>query len=483
MNLTDLIVLSPLLILAVTPVAILVVLAFKRNHLLTAALTLLGLLVSFIAVYAVASAAPLQITPLILIDRFALFFIGLLVLTAAAVALIAFGYLARQVEQREEFYVLLLLATLGCAVLAAATHFASFFLGLELLSVSLYAMIAYLRSRERAVEAGIKYLIMAGASSAFLLFGMALVYAGLGTMHFGQLARAAAQPGVSLWLLSGVGLIVIGAGFKLAVVPFHMWTPDVYEGAPAPVTAFIATASKGAMFALLLRIFGQLNLHGHPSLLFLFALIAIASMLGGNLLALMQNNLKRLLAYSSIAHLGYLLVAFISAGALAVEAATVYLVAYFVTTLAAFGVIAVLSGPQHDRDAIEAYRGLFWHHPWLASILAASLLSLAGIPLTAGFVGKFYILVAGAQATQWELLVLLVISSVIGLFYYLRAIVVMVERLPEHETGHPATTPAGAWSLAAGATLAVLLVLLVFLGVYPAPLIDWVRAASADLPF
>lgn len=482
MNREQLVMLLPLLILAATPVVLLLVLAFHRDHRMTVGLTLFGLLMTLIGLAAVVPHAPRQVTPLIVIDRFAIFYIALFVLAAAAVALLAYGYLKHQDERPCEFYVLLLLATLGCAVLAASTHFASFFLGLETLSVSLYAMIAYTRGRERCIEAALKYLVLAGSSSAFLLFGMALVYAALGTMQLEEIARAATAAGAGVWLLSGIGMIIIGIGFKLAVVPFHMWTPDVYEGAPAPVAAFIATVSKGAVFALVLRYFGRLGMQGYSSLLFLFALIAIASMFVGNLLALLQDNLKRLLAYSSIAHLGYLLVAFLAGRSLAVEAATFYLVAYFVTTLAAFGVITALSSHWRDRDELEEYRGLFWRRPWLAGILAASLLSLAGIPLTAGFVGKFYILLAGARGTLWSLLIMLVVSSVIGLFYYLRVIVAMVDRVPKRLEEAPLPT-AGSWSVAGGATLFVLISLLLLLGVYPGPLITWVREATSTLPF
>ena len=197
--------------------------------------------------------------------------------------------------------------------------------------------------------------------------------------------------------LVGVGLIIVGFSFKLALVPFHLWTPDVYQGAPAPVTAFVATVSKGAMFALLVRYFSVVDLRSHHALVIVFTLLAIASMVVGNLLALLQHNVKRLLAYSSIAHLGYLLVAFLASSVLATTAVTFYLVAYFVTTLGAFGVVTVLSTGEREAESLDDYRGLVVRRPWLAALFTAMLLSLAGIPLTAGFVGKFYLTVAARQ--------------------------------------------------------------------------------------
>src|SRR5665213_627364 len=280
--------------------------AVHRSHLLALVLTLLGLASAFCSVFFVHFR---QVTALLIIDSYALFFMGLIVAASFAVALLAYGYLAAREGNREEFYVLILVATLGAMVLAASTHFVSFFLGLEILSVALYALISYLHGRALPVEAGIKYLVLAAASAAFLLFGIALLYADLGTMDFARIAQLlATQADLNpTLLLPGVALIVTGIGFKLALVPFHMWTPDVYEGAPAPVTAFVATVSKGAMFALLLRYFHQSGVRSFSPVFLAISIIAVASMFAGNLLALLQNNVKRILAYSSIAHMGCLL--------------------------------------------------------------------------------------------------------------------------------------------------------------------------------
>jgi len=476
MSAVQLLTLSPLLVVSGTVTLILLVVAVRRKHLLTATLTAAGLLVALCTLPIVYRMLPGPITPLITVDGYAIFFMGLLFAASLAVTLMSYQYLERQKANQDEYYVLMLLATLGSAVIVVSTHFVSFFLGLEILSVSLYALIAYTGGLFRT-EAGIKYLILAAASDAFLLFGIALIYAETGTMEFARMGPAIAGGHLAL-LLPGTSLFVVGLGFKLSLVPFHMWTPDVYQGAPAPVTALLASVSKGAVFAVMLRYFTEMDIHSHDSLMLAFTLIAIASMFVGNLLALLQNHVKRILAYSSIAHLGYLLVALVAGGELAVTAAVYYLAAYFVTIIGAFGVIAWLSEGETEADAIDCYRGLVWKRPWVAGVFIVMLLSLAGIPLTAGFVGKFYVMAAGIGATLWLLIVSLVVSSVIGLFYYLRVVALMFTRMTDDE--EIAITPR-AGAMAGGVVLAMLTLILIWLGTYPAPLIDIITKTVVHL--
>ena len=467
LNARDILALLPILVISVTAVLVMMGIAWKRSPVLAAGLTFVGLAGAFLSIFAAVPLAPRQVTSLLLVDRFALFYMGLIIASALVVAALSYDYFKNRDEHREELYVLLLIATAGCAVLVASTHFVSFLLGLEILSVSLYALIAYVKDRNQALEAGIKYLILASASAAFLLFGMALIYADVGTMEFSRI-REVSLGGSSFALLApGVGLIVTGIGFKLGVVPFHLWTPDVYEGAPAPVAAFVATTSKSAMVALLLRyafLSGALEYRG---VFLVFTLIAIASMCAGNLLALQQRNIKRILAYSSIANFGYILVGFLAGGAMANEAVSFYLVAYSATILTAFGIVTVLSGPEREADDIEDYRGLFWRRPVIAAVLTVAMLSLAGIPATMGFLSKFYVLAAGADAAAWPLILILVITSVAGLFYYLR-IVVALYSPPDH-------APVQAVSRSGAAVVVALSVLLIWFGVYPAPLFRLVR--------
>lgn len=477
----DVMALLPLLVTALSSLIVLLLAAFRRTHRLAAGVTVSGLAVALATLPVAARVAPRQVTPLLMVDPYAIFYTGLLLATSAAIAGLSYGYLEQRGVRQEEFYVLLLLATLGAITLVAATHLASFFLGLELLSLSLYVLIAYVRTDSQPLEAGLKYLILSGTSSAFLLFGMALLYAQSGVMGFAAMASVLSrEPEVSLQFLVGLVLILTGVGFKLAVVPFHMWAPDVYQGAPAPVAAFVATASKGAMFALLLRYFTEIAAFRSAALWWTLAGIATLSMFVGNLLALLQDNIKRMLAYSSIAHLGYLLIALLAGGPLAVEAVTLYLTAYFITTVGAFGVVTVLSGRDGEADAMEDYRSLFRRRPWLAGVLTIMLLSLAGIPLTAGFIGKFYVIAAGVDASLWLLLVLLVVNSVVGLFYYLRVIVAMFTE-PGLGDGRARKGSARSVSYADGVVLTALSGLLFWVGLYPEPLIRLVRTLERSL--
>jgi NADH-quinone oxidoreductase subunit N len=469
----DLYVLLPLIVLAGTALVVMLQIAFYRCHILSALLALSGIALSFATLINTYPFLPHQITALLILDHYAFFYTGLILVSSFIVVLLSYGYLEKYEGNHDEFYILMLLAILGSAVLIASSHFVSLFLGLEILSVSLYALIAYLRSSDRGVEAGIKYLILAATSVAFLLFGAALIYAEVGTMSFPEIASKATNT-KNMFLLAGTAMIIVGAGFKLALVPFHMWTPDVYEGAPAPVTAFIATVSKGAMFALLLRYFSLVDAYSNNSLFLIFTLIAIASMFFGNLLALMQNNVKRILAYSSIAHLGYLLVAFLAGRTYAFTAVTFYLTAYFITTLGAFGIITVLSGRQGDADSLEYYQGMAMRRPWLAGVFIAMLLSLAGIPLTAGFIGKFYVVKAGTGSSLWLLVLILAINSAMGLFYYLRIVIVMF-RQPSGTAVAGDTITDVKISTVDSMVLSALTILLLWLGVYPSLFIDMIR--------
>ncbi len=458
--------LTPLLILLGTTLVVLLAIAVRRHHAVTAGLAFAGLAAAFASLCLAAGSAPRPATMLMVADNYSRFFTGLIVATAAGIVVLAYGYLEKHGIQREEFYPLLLMATIGCAVLAASIHFVSFFLGLEILSVALYAMIAYLRDRKGPLEAGIKYLILAAASAAFFLFGIALIYADRGMLEFAGAGRAAP---------AALVLILIGIGFKLALVPFHLWTPDIYEGAPAPVAAFVATASKTAVFAVLVRFAQMSGARDSGAMLTVLSIIAIASMLAGNLLALLQNNVKRIVAYSSIAHLGYVLVALIAAGNSAAEAVAVYLVAYCATILGIFAVITALSTNAGDAAELDAYRGLFWRRPAIAAVFTAMLLSLAGIPATLGFLGKFYVIAAGAANNAWALIIILVVSSVIGLFYYLRVVVTLYAADRTQERAAAGISPA------TGVIIGLAAVIVIGLGIYPTPLVRLIRAAVALL--
>lgn len=479
----DLLHISPLIVLAAGSLLGMIGIAARRSHIATFTLTLLSLILSFLALRFALLGRGELVAGVVRLDGYAVFFMGLLLAAGIAVTIMSHGYLNRCRIVPEEFYVLILIAVLGCAVLVSSTHFASFFIGLELLSVSLYTLVAYCRSGPTDIEAGIKYFVPAATSSAFLLFGMALVYSQSGTMSLSGLARLAetSDEGLALPILLGAGLMLTAIGFKLALAPFHLWAADVYEGSPAPAAAFIATASKGAIFALLFRTFGVLRVQASEAFFLVLMAVAILTMFVGSFLALRQNHLKRLLAYSSISHMGYLLVAFLAGGQEGEAAAMFYLLAYFIAVLGAFGVVAALSGEIRDFGSMDDCRGLAWHRPFLGAVLALTLFSLAGIPLTAGFLGKLYILLAGARLHLWPAVFALVVSSVLGLSYYLRVVVALYQ--PVSGASQDATTlrRGRMRSPLTETALAVLAILLIGAGAWPAPLIHLIDGLRSTL--
>lgn len=470
-------------VISVATLIVMMQIAFWRNATVSWVLTCLSIAAAMLLViFPMASTGDgnaLQITPLLVADAYSNFFSILILFACLITSLLAKDYLQSRTGENEEFYLLLMLSGLGALILVSSTHLASFLLGLELLGVALYALIAYPERGHLPLEAAVKYLILSGAASAILLFGFALIYAALGTLYFADIGHQLANSSDNqVLLLMGTAMIFAGIGFKLSLVPFHMWTPDVYQGAPSPVTGFLATVSKSAIFAALMRLYIDAQLYQYNRLLIVIAILAIASMIIGNLLALKQNNLKRLLAYSSIAHLGYLLITMVVYGrmqqpGIAVEAVNFYLAAYVVTSLAAFALLTILSSPTvgdtnnkldaPEPDHVDQLRGLFWRQPILALLLTISMLSLAGIPLTVGFIGKFYLFTAGIGAELWLLLAALVIGSAIGIYYYLRVVFSMTAKAPEsvditiNQKMSPVAVPV-VWILIVG---------MLYLGIFP----------------
>ncbi|WP_313038882.1 NADH-quinone oxidoreductase subunit NuoN [Stutzerimonas nitrititolerans] len=475
--------LLPLLITGATAIAVMLAIAWRRNHGLSFIVTSVGLTLALVSIVPALRVAPLDVTPLLRLDAFAYFYSAVVLVATLACVTLAHAYLGEKAGadgfpgNREELYLLMALSAAGGLVLVSAQHLAGFFIGLELLSVPVYGLVAYAFFNKRSLEAGIKYTVLSAAASAFLLFGMALLYAESGSLSFAGIGASLAAQGSSVLVQAGIGMMLIGLGFKLSLAPFHLWTPDVYEGAPAPVATFLATVSKVAVFAVLLRLYQLSPATSGGWLNDALSLLAIASILIGNLLALNQSNLKRLLGYSSIAHFGYLLVALIASKGLAVEAIGVYLVTYALTTLGAFGVITLMSSPfqGRDADALYEYRGLFWRRPYLTAVLTVMMLSLAGIPLTAGFIGKFYVIASGVESQLWWLLGALIIGSAVGLFYYLRVMVTLYLVEPGMRR-HDA--PINWGQRAGGVMLLAISVLAFFLGVYPQPLLELVQQAG-----
>lgn len=479
MNLTstDLLALLPLFIVGLTTLGVMGGIAWKRHHFFSATLTVVGLNLALVSLIPVWYITPEQVTPLLLIDGYSVFYMAMALISALACSTLAHAYLSNFPDRREEFYLLLMCSVAGALTLVSANHMASLFIGLELLSVPLYGMVAYTFRDSISLEGAIKYMVLSGAASATLLFGMALIYAVSGSLEFRELAVYATSSAPSTWLIIGVGMMVIAFGFKLSLAPFHLWTPDVYEGAPGPASAYLATVSKLAAFAVLMRFFIVAPSVDSGWLLDLIAAIAFISMIAGNVLALRQSNIKRLLGYSSIAHLGYLLTMIAASEGVAVEAAGVYLATYIATMLGAFGVVTLVSSPYRGPDAasLHNYRGLFWRRPYLASVLTIMMISLAGIPMTAGFIGKVYALATSVQSDLWWLTAGIIVGSAIGLHYYMRVAITLFLREP----GEVRRDAERNWGQRSGGIMVWLLAIAVlFMGIYPQPLIAFIKAAG-----
>ncbi|BAN97109.1 proton-translocating NADH-quinone oxidoreductase subunit N [Plautia stali symbiont] len=451
--------------------------AWRRNHFVNATLTVIGLNLALLSLWFVGHVGAMDVTPLLRVDGYSMFYTALVMLASLATCTFAYPWLAGFPDNKDEFYLLVLIAALGGIVLASANHLAALFIGIELLSLPLFGLIGYAFRQKRSLEAALKYMILSAVASSFLIFGIALVYADSGSLSFVQLGKSLNDSMIQQpLLLVGLGMMIIGLGFKLSLVPFHLWTPDVYQGAPAPVSTFLATASKIAIFAVIMRLFMYAPVTDSEAVRTVLGVIAFVSILFGNLMAISQSNIKRLLGYSSIAHLGYLLVALIAVKThqLSLETAGVYLAGYLFSSLGAFGVVSLMSSPYRgpDADTLYSYRGLFWHRPILSAVMTVMMLSLAGIPMTLGFIGKFYVIASGVNAHLWWLTAAVVAGSAIGLYYYLRVTVSLYLSPPEL---HTRDTPAN-WAFTAGGVVVLISAMLVLLlGVYPQPLITLVQ--------
>ncbi len=464
---TDFLCLTPLLIIAIAPVVIMLIISIFRKYEIVFGVSLLSLVVAFLSLFYVAPVLPHDIEKLFVFDQYSLFFLGIIFLSAFLIMLLSHDYFKHLKGFREEYFVILFTATLGASLLAVANHFLIFFLGFETLSISLYILIAFQKDKNIPLEAGVKYLILASFSSAFLLFGMALIYTAFGRMDFPGIAAAMKHMSFeSPLVLSGFGMMMVGIGFKLALAPFHMWTPDVYQGAPAPVSGYIATVSKGGLMAVFIRFFFSIRGYSNPDFFTVISAIAILSMFVGNILALRQQNLKRLLGYSSIANMGYLIIILLVGTNQGTQAAVFYLLSYFVTVIGAFGVISLLSTSKKEAERIEDYKGLFWTRPWVAIVLTLSLLSLAGIPITAGFIAKFYVIFQGVKSGLMLLVFSLIINSIIGLYYYIRVIATLFS------AGEESQLPS--LSFIGNVALTLITLGILILGVYPGWLIHMI---------
>ena len=446
--------------------------AERKNSL--AAVSIVGLLA--IAGFSIWLLGDQDATPLyqgiFLVDRFSLLFTIFFLVLGVLIILASVDYVKRYLHHPGEYYGILLFSILGMMLMAASAELLTAYISLELLSFSLYVLVAMARDDPKSNEAGMKYILLGAFASALLLYGISLVYGSLGTTTYTGIAETLrANPSADPTLLIGLVLILAGLGFKVAAVPFHMWTPDIYEGAPLPVTAYLAVGSKAAAFALILRLFASAFLESIGEWQLVIAILAAVTMTVGNLVALTQHNIKRLLAYSSIGQVGYLLVGVAALSTAASNAVILHLVGYGIANLAAFVAIIAFYNVT-SKDEIDDFAGLADRNPFIAMALAVSLLSLAGLPFFAGFITKFYLFIAASQEDLLWLAGVAIVNSLISLYYYLMVIKQMY--IQPAEDSSPVRL-----SMVTGGLLAVLVVGTIAVGVYPAPLVDVIETATA----
>ncbi len=463
----------PVLILSVWAMVLLIIELFlpKERSSLIGWLSMIGIVGAMAACMALSANRLSGFSGMVVLDPMAAF-ISLVGLLATLLTVWAsLNYIRDRGIERGEYYALLLFSTSGIMLMAQANNLIVVFLGLELLSIPLYILAGFARPQPESEEAAIKYFLLGAFATGFLVYGIALVYGATGTTDLAQIAQVAQTGKNATLLLVGAGLIIVGLGFKVAAVPFHMWTPDVYEGAPTPITGFMSVGAKAAGFAALLRVLlfglGAVRLDWMPVL----AILSALTMILGNVVALTQTNLKRMLAYSSIAHAGYMLMGLAAGTSAGLSAVLFYLLAYTFTNIGAFAVLTALAQGKGEDQTFPQYAGLSRKHPWLTVVMAFFMLSLTGIPPAGGFIGKYYLFLAAVDANLGWLVMIGVLTSVISAFFYLRVIVDMTMREPERET------PSSIYP-ALVTTLAVTALGTLVLGVWPGP---WLQMAQVGL--
>ena len=469
---------GPVLVLAITALVLLVLDLLppreRKEHL--GVVGLAGIVGSLVVSLYLWGADERAFQGMVILDGFAIFFNLVIGFAVGLVLLQSLDYARRQGAESGEFYILVILAAVGMTLMAGAGDLIVVFLGLETMSLALYVLAGSFRGRIESAEASMKYFLLGAFASGFFVYGLALVYGATGSTNIDRIGAAigggsARDP----LLVVGFGLLVVGFGFKISTVPFHMWVSDVYQGAPTSITILIATGSKAAAFAALLRVLLVAMRQGQADWSLLMWGLAVLSMTVGNVVAIAQQNVKRMLAYSSIAHGGYILIGVAAGGALGNSSVLFYLLVYTFTTAGAFGVILLLE--RGGREAVETsdLAGLAARHPVLALVLTIFLLSLVGIPPTAGFVGKFYLFGAAVRSGYVWLAVIGVLNSALAAYYYLRIVVVMYMREPD---GAPTVMVP---SLGGSLALLVALCGVVWLGVMPAPYFELAQTALAPL--
>jgi NADH-quinone oxidoreductase subunit N len=457
--------LLPHITILVTGLGILVLDLFltPRSRYVNEVVGIIGVLVALLLTLSQSSEPRAAFMNMAIVDGVGVFFNVTFLLIAVLTMLMSTSYVRHEDMQAGEYYALVLFATAGFMFVAAAADLVMIFLAIETLSIATYILAGLQQQELRSQEAAFKYFILGAFSSAFFLYGIATLYGAHGHTNLVELGRAVAETGVSPLTFLGMGLLMVGLGFKAAVVPFHMWSPDVYEGAPTTVTAFMTAGPKAAAFAAFVRVFSQG--FAAPALVQewvpIFAVLAALTMILGNVVAIVQQSLKRMLAYSSIAHAGYALVALVAQNALGVSGLLYYLMTYALMSIGSFTVLMVVAKPGDHRHTFDDYTGLGTTHPWLAALMTFFMFALAGFPPTAGFAGKFYIFSAAIQSGYYSLALIGVLTSVVSVVYYARVVIMMYMHEPGGEQQRLPVAPTTV------ALLAMTAFGILYLGVFP----------------
>jgi len=467
----------PIVVLSLFGIAIMIAEPFvsQSRKSLLGWLAFAGTLVAMLAIYPMAANRGQWYSSLWLVDDYSIFFHFVFLVIAAVTTLTSLDFLKREGINHAEFYALLLFATAGMLMMAGSNELIMVFLGLEILSIATYVLAGFRRTDLKSNESALKYFLLGSFSSAFFLYGTALIFGATKSTNLLVISEALRSADLQMNLVYlAAAMMLIALCFKVAVAPFHIWTPDVYEGAPTPVTGFMSVGPKAAGFAVLLRVF----LTAFPALEERWAammwLVAAATMILGNVIAVVQPNIKRMLAYSSIAHAGYVAVAFVAGSEKGISAALFYLFAYSLMNLGAFAIVTMLSRSEDKMVNISDYAGLASKRPGLAALLSLFLLSLAGIPGTAGFAGKFFIFRAAVESNLIWLAIIGVVTTVISFYYYLYVIVQMYMRDPVEEFADVRTP--GSLNLA----LVIAVIGTIYLGILPTRILDWTSVAAVS---
>jgi NADH-quinone oxidoreductase subunit N len=423
---TELLTISPLL--ALTAVSLLVLFleaVLRKSEGPVVAVTLIGIIISIVLSAATYDDRQTVFMGMIQGGEFTNFFYILFLIAAGLTVLLSKGYLEREGINFGEYYCMLLFATMGMMLIAAAQDLIIIFLGIELMSISLYVLAGFMRRRLKSNESALKYFLLGAFATGFLLYGIAVLYGVSGSTHFEVLGERFPELTTDVFFWVGVGLLMVGLLFKVAAVPFHMWVPDVYEGAPTTISAFMSTGGKAAAFSAFLLVFFRGSQVANPKIMDVIAVLSAVTMIIGSVVAIAQQNLKRMLAYSSIAHAGYMLAGLAAGNALGQTGILFYLTAYTFMNVGAFGVLSLLEQHEERNLSFEDYAGLGYKRPFIAALMSIFMLSLSGIPPFAGFFGKYYVFTAAVQANLTWLAVIGVLTSAVSVYYYLRLIVFM----------------------------------------------------------